>query len=375
MRVITAFFIFNFLLLQSSCRLVDNSIKRRGISSENPTDSTPAPVPPSDPAILLKQWKSTLPVAFTNDVSLTSMTSANPQVAINNTGDAIVVWQQSNGTYNQVFKSEYRSGAWTHPNNIHDNVSPDGQSTLYPQVVINDSGDAIIVWQQSDGSSFQIFKSEYRSGSWTHPSGLTDNISPNGSPASVPQVSLNTTGDAVIVWQQSDGSNNQVFKSEYRSGSWTHPSGLTDNISPDGQDAQFPQISVNNSGNALIVWQQSNGTNQTFFKSEYSSGSWTHPSSLSDHMLLGTQTATDIKMSLNNTNQAIITWSDGSYRILSTDNFSGSWVDPYYVKSTTTPYINYEFVQNPSSEKGWLLFSENSGDKKKNGIQLYEFKQ
>ncbi len=80
---------------------------------------------------------------------------------MNAAGDAVVVWWQSDGSYKQIFKSEYRSGAWTHPASLSDNVSPDGQSTYRPQVAVNASGDAVIVWQQSDGTYLQIFKSEY----------------------------------------------------------------------------------------------------------------------------------------------------------------------------------------------------------------------
>ena len=80
---------------------------------------------------------------------------------------------------------------------------------------------------------------------------------------------MSSNGDAVIVWTQSDGSNRQVFKSEYRSGVWTNPSGLDDNISPDGQDAYYPQVATNSSGEAGIVWYQSDGVQAQIFKSEY----------------------------------------------------------------------------------------------------------
>ena len=133
---------------------------------------------------------------------------------------------------------------WTHPSSLSDNISPDGQNADYPQVAMDDNGNAIIVWRQFDGSNFQIFKSEYRSGSWTHPASLSDNISPDGQDASIPQVAMDDNGNAVIVWSQSDGSNYQIFKSEYRSGTWTHPSSLTDNISPDGQDASSPRVAM-----------------------------------------------------------------------------------------------------------------------------------
>ncbi len=106
---------------------------------------------------------------------------------------------------------------WTNPASLTDNISPDGQDAAYPQVAMDDNGNAVIVWDQSDGINSQIFKSEYRNGAWTNPALLTDNISQDGQSADSPQVAMDNNGNAVIVWQQYDGNgNNQIFKSEYR---------------------------------------------------------------------------------------------------------------------------------------------------------------
>ena len=119
---------------------------------------------------------------------------------------------------------------------------------------MNDGGEAVIVWQQSDGSNDQIFKSEYRSGSWIHPTGLSDNISPDGPLVFTPEVAMDTNGNAVITWRQHDGSTYQIFKAEYRNGVWTTPSSLSDSISPDGEQAYAPKVAMDHNSNAIITW-------------------------------------------------------------------------------------------------------------------------
>jgi hypothetical protein len=52
--------------------------------------------------------------------------------------------------------------------------------------------------------------------SWTHPADVTDNISPDGEDGSAPQVAMENNGNAIITWLQSDGSKTQIFMSEYR---------------------------------------------------------------------------------------------------------------------------------------------------------------
>ena len=248
------------------------------------------------------------PTGLTDNISPDGQFAFLPQVALNAGGEAVIVWAQSDGARQQIFRSEYRNGVWSDPAGLTDNISPDGQGAFNPQVAMNAGGDAVIVWQQSDGASPQIFRSEYRNGSWSDLSGLSDNISPNGEAAFIPQVALSDNGDAVIVWEQSDGAQKQIFRSEYRNGSWTDPSSLNDNISPGGQAAIFAQVAVNAGGEAVIVWQQSDGVNQQIFRSEYRDGSWTDPSSLSDNISPNGSAATNPQAALNANGDAVIVW-------------------------------------------------------------------
>ncbi len=286
-----------------------------------------------------KTW--THPSSLSDNISPDGQNAYTPQVAMDDNGNAVIVWRQFDGSNNrQIFKSEYRSGTWTHPSSLSDNISPDGQDASIPQVAMDDNGNAIIVWSQSDGSNYQIFKSEYRSGTWTHPSSLTDNISPDGQDASTPQVAMDDNGNAVIVWYQSDGSNYQIFKSEYRSGSWTHPASLSDNISPDGQNASLPQVAMDDNGNAIIVWSQYDGSNYQIFKSEYRSGTWTHPASLSDNISPDGQNASLPQVAMDDNGNAIIVWyqSDGSNsQIFKSEYRSGAWTHPASLSDNISP--------------------------------------
>jgi len=181
-----------------------------------------------------------------------------------------------------------KGSAWRHPSDLSDNISPDGQDALSPRVAMDNNGNAIVLWQQYDGSNNQIFVSEYRNGSWKHPSDLSDNISPDGSSAWPSQVAMDNNGNAIVLWQQYDSSNySQIFMSEYRNGSWVHPSDLSDNISPDGSSASLAQVAMDNNGNAIVLWEQYDSSNNNqIFMSEYRNGSWVHPSDLSDNISL-----------------------------------------------------------------------------------------
>ena len=252
-----------------------------------------------------------------DNISPDGQDAFSPQVAMDDNGDAIITWEQSHdSSIWQIFMSEYRNGTWTHPNNLNDNISTDGLNATSPQVAMDDNSDAIIAWGQWDGSNNRIFKSEYRNGAWTHPSKLSDNISPDGQSASSPQVAMDVNGDAIITWEQWDGSNLQIFMSEYRNGVWTHPSGLNDHINPNGILGAFvPQVAMDDNSDAIITWVQGDHTGKwQIFMSEYRNGAWTHPNWRTDKISPDGQNASRPQVAMGNNGDAIITWdqSDGT---------------------------------------------------------------
>jgi len=285
----------------------------------------------------------TNPSSLSDNISLDGQDIYGTRVAMDNNGNAIIAWYQSDGANTQVFKSEYRGGAWTNPINLIDNISPNGQNVYDVGVAMDNNGNAIITWRQYDGSYYRIFKSEYRGGVWTNPVLLTDNISPGGTTAYDPQVAMDDNGNAIITWRQSDGANYQIFMSEYRNGVWTNPTSLTDNISPDGQSAFGPQVAMDNNGNAIITWYQSNGTNEHIYKSEYRGGVWHHPTDLTDSISqdVWSANASFPQVAMDDNGNAIITWQQDDNvpktQIFKSEYRGGVWHNPLNPSDNISP--------------------------------------
>jgi hypothetical protein len=280
-----------------------------------------------------KSW--THPASFTDHISPVAsdgtawVHAANPDTAVDGNGDAIVVWAQDG----KLFKSEFRNGAWTHPDSLDDSIASGGNSA---KVAMNDNGDAIIVFTASLG----INKIEYQNGSWSAP----EVISPIGAGAYSPQVAMGNNGDAVIVWQQSDvASENlwQVFKAEYRNGVWTTPSDLQDNISPEAGYGYVkePAVAIDDNGNTVIAWTITNCTTcvGTLFMSEYRDGVWTHPTDKLDTINDGTvptyySTTYSPQVAMDGAGNAVIVWAQleqGSQPFIYKSEYrNGVWAHP-----------------------------------------------
>ena len=263
-----------------------------------------------------------------------------PKIAMDAAGNAIVVWAQFDGMFTHIYKAQYRNNTWTYPADVNDHISVHTAGANYPQVAMGDNGDAIIVWEQSDGFNTQIFKSEYRNGTWTHPTSQTDNISPDNENANSANVVMSSNGDAIITWTQSNGGLPQVFKSEYRNGGWVHPANLSDNISINSQIASNPVVAISDVGSALIVWQQFTGVGVHLFKSEYRNGAWHHPASLNEHFTPDGGNAYNPQVAMSSNGDAVISWTqfDGvATQIFNSRRHNGVWNHPADLTDNISP--------------------------------------
>lgn len=229
------------------------------------------------------------PVNHADHLSPNSTESAlEAWVVIDPAGDGVVVWEQYVAGNGRIFKSECHNGVWTNPTSVNDGISAGTTHAQDVALAVGPDGHVIVAWAQWGTSNYSIFKSERINGVWTHPASLAAGISPNGSHAFAPKIAFDGIGDAVLAWIQGDGSNDQVFVSQYRSGVWQHPTGLSDNISPDGTDAHAVRVAMSADRQAVIVWSQDTGSFRShLFKSVYGNSTWTHPAGLNDHFSVG----------------------------------------------------------------------------------------
>jgi hypothetical protein len=186
------------------------------------------------------------------DLSASGEDLGEPQIAIDSQGFATVIWVRSNGT-NIIVQETDKSlhGAWSAPIDL----SAPGQDALIPQLDADVGGNVVVVWQRSNGTNtvIQVTLKPF-GGVWSSPLDL----SALGQDASQPQVKKGQTGTAVVTWQRSNGSNT-IIQATTRPccGIW---SDVID-LSALGENAQSPQIAVNELSNAVVVWFRSNGTN------------------------------------------------------------------------------------------------------------------
>jgi hypothetical protein len=125
-------------------------------------------------------------------------------------GNAVMAWQQSINLIYHVFISESRGGVWSAPTQ----VSTLGTSAANPFVKMEKSGNAILLWNQADATDKQVYRMQYLNGIWTNKYLMV--VSHDQLNNVVYDVAMDGSGDAIIAWDQSDGSTWSIYRSFYQ---------------------------------------------------------------------------------------------------------------------------------------------------------------
>ena len=249
----------------------------------------------------------------------------NPQIAIDADGNAIVVWWQYVGYPSNIWSNRYTAStdSWSGAARIESNTAG---NAIEPQIAIDDGGNAVVVWQQYDdvADRYDIWSNRYTAstGLWGTAEMIeTDN---SGWTYMTPQVAVDANGNAIAVWHQSNGTRTNIWTNRYTAstGLWGTAAMIeTDNAG----DANNPQIAVDANGNAVAVWHQHDGTRTNIWSNRYSAstGLWGTAALIETD---DTGNANDPQVAVDANGNAMAVWyqSDGTQTNIWSNRYTAS---------------------------------------------------
>jgi len=183
-----------------------------------------------------------------------------PDVAVDSAGNFVVVWTSYYGSSldGGIFAQKFDSDGMADGSEFQ--VSADASSRqIYPNVSLNDSGEVVVVWAHYAGSNNQA-------------SDVTgqrfDTLGPVGGQFAVnthtpdyqsfPSVAINADGGFVVVWDSADqvhpsNSAEDVFARMYDSGGMAAASEFLVNVST-AESQRFPRVARDDAGDFVVVW-------------------------------------------------------------------------------------------------------------------------
>jgi len=202
------------------------------------------------------------------------------KIAMSGPGDAIAVWDQYDGIDSDLWASHYAVGVgWDTPVMIE---SVDTSSPAFVKLAMDDLGNAVAVWVQTDEGYESIYGNRYSADSGWGSAELLETYSDGK--ATYPAVACSGTGDAIAVWHMNEGARTDIWANRYVPGSgWSGPTLIE---TSDLGSASDPLIAADSGGSYTAIWKQSDGGFLNLIANQYRQGiGWGSPEPI--EMMIG----------------------------------------------------------------------------------------
>jgi hypothetical protein len=248
---------------------------------------------------------------------------------------------------------------WSKPELV---ASSDKGDALYPQLGMDDHGNALAIWQQLDGARFDMWSSHYVPGTgWSKPE-LIEHSDDGG--AVNPRIVVEPGGNAVAIWMQgsgktsrTDGDQFNAWSNRYTVGRGWGNAEMLD--APGTGQTRFPHVAIDGKGNAIAAWSRADGGLYNLWSSHFTAnGKWSKPELIE----------------FDDTGHALWAWAsvDGEGNGLVTwHQFDKTWFNIW--ANRYTPAKGWEkpqLIENASAGSGF--YPHTVFDRKGNAIAVWE---
>ena len=189
-----------------------------------------------------------------------------PDVAMDARGNSVAVWSAPEGSGVERIEASVRpaGGSWSGPVPL----SPGGVKAQSPQVAVDDAGDATVVWSQEEGSATVLRSVTMPAGSGWAPA---VNVSTAGDEPAGFDLAVGRSGEAIVVYEDRGGGKPRArVTTRQAGGAWTEA--VT--VSAAGEEAFDPSVSLGDGGTAAVVWPVNEGVRAV---ERPAAGTWSKP--------------------------------------------------------------------------------------------------
>jgi PKD domain len=184
----------------------------------------------------------------------------NPEVGLDSAGDATVVWEAKGASVRITAAARPAAGSW----GAGAPLSELGSNANVPRLAVAADGDAIAIWErfgEEEGNMAEIIEASTRAGAaaaFSHAAKVTK-IQPTRGEVAGQHVALDEHGDAVVTWSETNTTNQDLIEAsagKIATDAWRAPVVLS---SPGGNVEEEPQVTVSPAGEAVVVWERTDG--------------------------------------------------------------------------------------------------------------------
>lgn len=327
----------NLLLLLTLLTFISCNDKASGPASGASPSST----------ALLKSWKDTVPAELIED---DASVQGSLQIGFKGDGsEMMVLWNRGNYTDGlEYYLSHYKNGAWIHPADATDLITPSGAGISDPHLVMSANGDAMLYWSEDTNTDSFVHSKMYVNGSWRSVAQLTIYADVVNDIYAQFSVETNAQGNFSIVQFYDQ----KLYFSQFVNGSWSSMSELKfqDNSSM-SFFAPFIEFKVADNKNVLVViGDEDYSTFGKLYRAEYKAGSWITPSDISDAFHVEDQAYAGVRLATNGSHSVILWGNADNHDLRMTEYRGTSWSTPSVVDSGSRVFYNQVLAMDSSGK-------------------------
>ena len=332
----------------------------------------------------------TAPAALNTNAATDSWGGSNPQVTTDSAGNWVAVWWSDDslggtiGTDNDILVSRSTDAGqtWTAPAALDPNAATDSRRDNRPQITTDSVGNWVAVWESFGSLGGTVFpdndilfsRSTDAGQTWTASTALNTNAATDLGEDFNPQVTMDSVGNCVAVWQSDDslggtiGTDEDILfsRSTDAGQTWTAPTALNTNGAIDSGTDQDPQVTTDSMGNWVAVWYSNDSLGGTigtdwdilFSRSTDAGQTWTAPTALNTYAATNGDLDVDPQVTTDSVGNWVVVW-ESKHNLggtIGTDNdilFSRStdggqtWTAPAALNTTATTDSGHDYGQHP----------------------------
>lgn len=282
-----------------------------------------------------------------------------PDVAANDNGDFLVVWQDGR-SWTNIYSRLYQEDGTPISSelNLMDDATYGQQYS--PRIDFNDNQFVVVWYDTRNGYIYDIYGQRLDASGAKIDTNFAVNDDIQGSRKYLPSVAVDSDGEFLVSWYSSTPSYYNIFTREFNANAT--PKDTVFQITPDSLTVSnyYPEIALVDTGYMVVWYGYPNGYNR-IFGNKFIKGHGPSTNNIEITDVSGTYSAYEPKIENFGNNELIVTWRDtrnGTYHF-------------YGQKLFGDQKINSNFLLNDLSETGNKISGFMSCDNSGNFIQLW----
>lgn len=219
-------------------------------------------------------WSVREAVALREDTDPFGTDFFNPRLAIDRSGRIFVAWlnrifSKATGTFTGeiVVRQREVDGRWVPPRTLGLTYS----GIVEPSLALDDNGNAVVLWSISIGTEGTLWAAHFDQG-WGEAQRIA--LDPSGGSHTRCRLAMARDGRAMAVWSLYPGTQNRVLAFQYdRTGGWRRG----EDVTLGGVDAQMPAVAAGRNGEFTAAWVERTGSRARLWSNYFDGARWGTP--------------------------------------------------------------------------------------------------